>query len=431
MRRLFIMLFWLCAAVVQGQEGFVSIEGRVVCGGRGVPYATLQVEGTSIGVASNDDGRYELRVPAAHAADTVVVRSVGYVPRRVAVADLARHGRVRMEESCVVLGEVRVKGYRSAFHLLRSAVKKIEENYMNHMSWPTFFYRDWRTLDGELYLFDEAVMRLFRMPYGSFNYKRGYANSAERRDLESDYKTLLRHRLVVYDRERLAAALPSAAGVDQVLEYADNEMFYDPVEAPRASYVLSEFFIPQFKYEPIEELVAGGVGYYRLRALGYGRMPKAKVEYVYLVRKEDLAIVSITSSQRPATRTAPDEEWVAHWYNSMSVDVDSSSWSYDVRDGRYTLTHYFNRKVYTLRSKGRGHDGESQRWERCIAWTMTDHTTERPAGNADTIAVVPQTLASVFGQSDYSADYWGHYNSIVLDTLPARLLMQYLKQHKP
>ena len=431
MKRFLIVAMMLCAVAVQGQRGCVSIVGRVVSEGHGVPYATLQVEGTSIGVVCNDEGRYEMRVPDTYAGDSVVLRSVGYKTRRVAVADLARHNRVRLEEERMELKEVQVKGYRTALHLLRRAVEKIEENYADHSSWPTFFYRDWRTLDGELYLFDEAVMRLQRKPYGSFNGKRAYAYNPTKRELASDYKTLLRHRLVAYDRKRLMATLPSAAGVDYVLEYADNEVFFDPVEAPRASYVLSDFFTPQFKYGPIEEYVDNGVGYYRLRALGYGRISKAKVDYEYIIRKDDLAIVGITTKQRTVTCPAPDEAWVAHWYNGMTMETDSSSWRYDVRDGRYTLTHYYNRKIYTLNSKGRGHDGERQRWERCIAWTMTDYTTERPTDGVDTIAVKPGTIVSVFGESDYSTDFWGQYNSIVLDTLPARLLMQYLKHHKP
>ena len=36
----------------------------------------------------------------------------------------------------------------------------------------------------------------------------------------------------------------------------------------------------------------------------------------------------------------------------------------------------------------------------------------------------PQTLGDAFGSSDYSSDFWGHYNAIPLDTLPLRLLQQ-------
>ena len=428
MKRLFIMLFWLCAEVAQGQEGFVSIEGRVVCGGHGVPYASLQLEGTSIGVACNDGGYYELRLPEGVEANTVVVRSVGYVPRRVVVAELARHSKVRLEEQCVVLGEVRVKGWRSGMHLLRSAVAKIKDNYINRPSWPTFFYRDWRTLDGELYLFDEAVVRLYRAAYGTFNKKRGFSFRTDSRDLASDYKNLLRHRLVVYDCELLAAVLPSSDGVEQVMEYADNELFYDPIEAPRASYMLAERTVSQFVFDPIMEYVDDGVGYYLLRATGYCRRPKAKVRYEYSIRKDDLAIVRITSSQEPVSCMAPDESWVAHYYNGMTIEADTSSWSYDVRDGRYTLTRYYNRKAYTLRSRGRGHDNDSQRWERCTMWTLTDHTTVRPTVVADTISVVPRTVAATFGQSDCNSSFWGQYNSITLDSLPACLLYDKLKK---
>ena len=62
MKRLAIFLLIALPLVVAGQEDYVMLKGRVTSGGRGVPYATLQLMGTSTGVSCNDAGEYELKV---------------------------------------------------------------------------------------------------------------------------------------------------------------------------------------------------------------------------------------------------------------------------------------------------------------------------------------------------------------------------------
>ena len=44
------------------------------------------------------------------------------------------------------------------------------------------------------------------------------------------------------------------------------------------------------------------------------------------------------------------------------------------------------------------------------------------------LSVYPQTLAGAFGSSDFSPDFWGHYNAVPIDTLPLRLLNEKLSK---
>ena len=57
MKRLAIFLLIALPLVVAGQEDYVMLKGRVTSGGKGVPYATLQLMGTSTGVSCNGDGK--------------------------------------------------------------------------------------------------------------------------------------------------------------------------------------------------------------------------------------------------------------------------------------------------------------------------------------------------------------------------------------
>ena len=124
-RWLTFVLLLLLVPVLRAQEEGVSLRGRVTSQGRGVPYATLQLLGTSVGVVCNDNGEYELKLHCVGDADTVLVRSMGHVSQCLSVGDLRSKGHIRLQPNVTVLREVRVRGFRSGRYLLQAAVDSI------------------------------------------------------------------------------------------------------------------------------------------------------------------------------------------------------------------------------------------------------------------------------------------------------------------
>lgn len=431
MKKLPLLLFVMfSAANLWGQKGLTVLQGKVVSGGRGVPYATVQLAGTSVGVACNDNGEYMLKVPEGHDGDTILVRSVGYVPVRRSVADMMVNGTIRLKEQSVALREVQVTSFRTPQHLIATAVEHIDSNFQQHTALSTFFYRDWRAVDGELYLFDEAVMGVRRAGYGCYATKLAYRFASDIREMKSNYKTLLKHRLVVYDRGLVEDKVGDAEGANEKMGYADNEEFYDPVATPLASMALSHGALARHVFEPIQEFVSDDEVYYRLRSVGPGRMAKTTLHYEYVIRKSDLAIVSITEAIDSVNMAVPSEAWINIKYDRLVITADSSIWNYDVRDGKYTLTRYYNSQTMGLAEGNRWHVDVKQRWQQCVDWRLTDFSLEADSLQGEVIAVRPQTVAGAFGESDYSGDFWGQYNSIPIDLLPAQLLYDKLVKLK-
>lgn len=420
-----LAILLLLPATAWSQE-MIVLHGRVTAKGRGVPYATLQLQGTSIGVSCNDNGEYEMKVPTGHEHDTVVVRSVGYISQRTTVSLLLKNGGVRMEDQMVELKAVEVTGYRTPRHLLNEVVARIGGNYHQQTSWSTFFYRDWRTVDGELFLFDEAVMSVRRSPYSQYAEKRGYRLDPKQREMESNLKTLLRHRLLVCDRKLLETKIIKPLGCDQMLSYVDDEDFFDPVATPQASFALAKRMLREHVFEPLQEFTADGEDYYLVRSVGPSRRRRAQVRHEYTIRKRDMALVRLVTSQMPLRCQAPEDAWVNWYYTSMVMEADSSVWIWEVRASRYTLTRYYNTKSYRLESHGRGRDGKVQRWQQCHDWILTDFSLNATAIQEHPIEVQPQTLSGAFGRSDYNSDFWGHYNAVPIDTIPLNLLKQKL-----
>ena len=407
------------------QDDPLVLRGRVTSGGKGVPYASVQLVGTSIGVSCNDDGEYTLKLPAGHEGDTILVRSVGFESALLPVSTLARNSNVRLRVQEVQLREVQVTSYRRGDQLLKAAVKKIPKNYHQQLSRNTFFYRDWRAVDSELFLFDEAVINVMRQGYAHNDSKRFYRFDPNSRELPSNYKSILRHRLLVYDRRLLEQKVSDNEGVDEMLSFYDNEQFFDILETPNATFPLAYRL---HHFEPVQEFIDNGTIYYLVRSSGIGRFRAATVHYEYVIRKSDLAIVRVSSALAPYNLDAPLESWINIRYSQLCIEADSSAWVYDTREGLLTLTHYYSSHRYRLTS--RYFNLPDQRWQQCIDWTLTDFALTDNVLPSDTLSVQRQTLLSAFGQSDYGGDYWRQYNSIPIDTLPLRLLQDKLTRHE-
>lgn len=419
------MTMLMSVAVARGQnDSLWVLRGKVSCKGRPVPYATLQLHGTSIGVSCNNAGEYEFKLPKNRKHDTVVIRSLGFATQKMTVTQLHYKGDIHLQSQAFELKTVEVNDFRTAHHLLLAVVERIAHNYHQRTATSTFFYRDWRAVDGELYLFDEAVMNVRRCPYSQYADKRGYTLDPSQREMESNLKTILRHRLVVFDRKLLESKIINKRGCDQMLAYSDNEEFFDPMATPQASYALASRKLNEHDFEPIKTFVNDGEVYYLVCSVGPCRTSKARVRYEYTIRKRDLALVRLVSSKKPIRHHAPRDIWVNWYYNAIAIEADSSIWTYDVRNGRYTLTRYYNTKSHRLESHGRGHDKSVQRWNQCHDWVLTDFSLNSADTCENQVSVAPQPLPYAFGKSDFSSDFWGNYNTIPIDSLPLQLLIE-------
>lgn len=425
-----ILLLLLAMSVAASAQEVVVLKGRVVDSHGGVPYATLQLGGGTIGVCCNDQGDYELKVPSEYAADSVLVRSVGYMPTRFSVGDLQRRSRIRLKEHAIELREVNVSRYRHGLDLMMDVLRSLDHNFRQNTAYSTFFYRDWRSVDDEIYLFDEAVMQVERGPYKQYAEKRGYNFKSSYREMETNYKTILRHRLLVSDRSLLREKVGKEAGIEQMVQYADEQMFYDPVVAPNASYALSRAMLMRQTFKSLLEYDDGGEGYYLVRSTGASSLSR-ETHYEYVIRKRGLALVRITSwISKPLRKNAPEEAWVKPWFNSLVVDADSSIWVYDERDGELTLARYYATTTFRLTSKGRGHDSEEQVWRQSVDWILTAFTTEATATEGEVLDSHPVALDRAFGQSDFTPAFWGHYNTIPIDSYVVNLLEKKLLKYQ-
>ncbi len=139
----------------------IVVEGREESP---VPYASLGIEGESIGTMTNIDGRYDFIIPWRLRNKLVSVRSLGFKPREVTQDELRGNARIKLQPVSIHLREIEVKPVDVA-DLLNKFRNSIEKNYELSAQLMITFYRETIRRDDQYIGVWEAVMEMLKSPY--------------------------------------------------------------------------------------------------------------------------------------------------------------------------------------------------------------------------------------------------------------------------
>jgi len=110
--KILIPLLLLLAGNVEAQ----NLKGKVLDGetGEPVPYASIFLNTTTIGVTADDGGEFSLKIPEGNYE--VVVRMVGYELQvlKISSSHLAENYQIQLMPGTIDLGEIKVSGKRDA-----------------------------------------------------------------------------------------------------------------------------------------------------------------------------------------------------------------------------------------------------------------------------------------------------------------------------
>ena len=117
---------------VLGQGGTV-FRGKVVDIETLMPlqYATVVIEGSSIGVATNSEGDFMLNIPETYSSKLIKVSYVGYNPVYIEAKGVENTSQsIYLEALNIVLGDVIIKAKKStAEKIISKAIWSIPDNY--------------------------------------------------------------------------------------------------------------------------------------------------------------------------------------------------------------------------------------------------------------------------------------------------------------
>jgi hypothetical protein len=132
-----------------------------------LPYANVFLINKSIGVVSNNAGRFELKIDPSDVSDTLGVSYMGYKMEAVPLDMLdSTLLVVRLSVEKINLKEVVIKPL-DPIYIITKAIEKIPENYDRKPAVYTGFYRESTRQDKKNISLSEAIVDIYKEPYTS------------------------------------------------------------------------------------------------------------------------------------------------------------------------------------------------------------------------------------------------------------------------
>lgn len=157
---LFISLFFTLAFNQSLCQEFYTIKGKVSDNTTNavLPFAQISLSNSTIGIASNTDGYFEINIPGEHLEDSLVVYYLGYESFKGKISEMLNdQNSIRLKPVVLSLSEIEIIGLTPQ-EVIRRAVANIPGNYDSGPMILTAFIRVQKMINNKLVEFAEAVV---------------------------------------------------------------------------------------------------------------------------------------------------------------------------------------------------------------------------------------------------------------------------------
>ncbi len=153
------------------QQNFITIRGKVVDAETRNPlvFATVAVMESNVAIVTNIDGEFLLKIGETITSKNIEVTFLGYRNKVVPISDLKENGGknvIELEPAPIPIKEIIVKPL-DPYDIVKKAIESIGRNYENEANLMTSFYRETIRKNRTYVSIGEAVVEIFKAPYGS------------------------------------------------------------------------------------------------------------------------------------------------------------------------------------------------------------------------------------------------------------------------
>ena len=419
-KKLILLIVLMLTGSAQYAKSQIEIKGNIAneATKEKIPFVSIQLLNSHIGTQSNADGHYILKVPNNKTSDTVVFSALGYKKMKIIVSDLRKQRHIQLTPHALDLKEVTIKDFASPQSLLDEVIRRIPQNYHSSPTVSTFFFRDWSMANDSLYLFYESLTDVYRAGYGKFDKKRYYKVLPNKRAIESNYKLIQKHRLLVFDTTYLLTVVGSRVKMNELMSFDDDETIVDWIEIPNASYIFAKRKRKDYNYKLEEFTDAEGKEFYLITM-----MSKSKYSYTFtlVIDKTDLAVCKITY-QYSGEYTNPDNFMykIVSPFKSGVVHYDTREYVYKKIAGKYTLFSYRSAASsdnVCHMEYGYQNAMEHQSYKHSYVYQLVDFRKNDTDTLPDNVikAVKPQLYSTLMSNGRYDESFFENYNFVPLE----------------
>jgi hypothetical protein len=160
------LLFLFCVLATHAQT--ITITGKIIDkeSKEGLPFASIGINGISLGTISNLSGEFDFHIPVRHRNDLLVISMLGYQQFEAPVFSLQKEQLViEMEKSNFLLKEVVVADTLQGGEIMAIALSKINQNYPSQPFMLEGFYRDLKKVANTYISLLEAALKVYDEDY--------------------------------------------------------------------------------------------------------------------------------------------------------------------------------------------------------------------------------------------------------------------------
>jgi hypothetical protein len=171
MRRL-IIIFCVAGSFYASAQNEGSVAGKLVDNesGEAVPFATIRIKNSMLGVVSNSNGDFQLPARITGKGDTLLISCIGYVTRSISTdALLEGINVIRVTQAVTQLEPVTISAKESrrkerqglsAYRIVRTAIHNMKINYPQEPYSYIAYYRDYQLRRGQYINLNEAIVEV-------------------------------------------------------------------------------------------------------------------------------------------------------------------------------------------------------------------------------------------------------------------------------
>ena len=159
--------FWVSA------QNFTTIQGKVIDASTHhvLVAASVQVKGASVGIVTNGEGQFLIKIPLAYQHDSLRFSHIGFQPAMVSIDELVSHSPkniIRLAPAVYNLKTITVRS-GNALELVQHAFENTVANYGKAPVQMTGFYREMIKKGNRYIAISEAVLNIIKASYNSLS----------------------------------------------------------------------------------------------------------------------------------------------------------------------------------------------------------------------------------------------------------------------
>jgi len=152
-------------------QGVITLKGKVIDAETGTPlvFASISVTESNVGIITNIDGEFTLKISPELTSKNLEVSYLGYKNKTVPVSSMRDNGYknvISLESAPIPIREVIVKPIDPEA-IVEKAIMNIGRNYESVPNLMTAFYRETIRKNRTYVSIGEAVVEIFKAPYNS------------------------------------------------------------------------------------------------------------------------------------------------------------------------------------------------------------------------------------------------------------------------